>query len=172
MPPPAPYALLRRTSSAVQSAITPERDTIVDRKRQSVGRQSVGRRSAVPVVRPPPVHRLLDADSWAWPGASPPNGASHLTSLAAGFGLRQATVGHSAHFVLLAHQADGRAIHSAGLAHWEVRVIGPGKTMVGLVEHEDGLTTVRFTCDCSGKHRIAIRIGTDHLAGSPFTTGV
>ena len=115
--------------------------------------------------------KLSSAEAWA-PAPAAGTAASSRASLAAGFGLRQATVGHSAHFVMMAHSADGRALHSGGHAAWEVRVFGPGRARVGLLDHDDGQTTARYTCECSGKHRVSIRLGKVHLMGSPFDVNV
>ena len=79
---------------------------------------------------------------------------------------------HSAHFLLVAHTADGRPVRAGTHTPWEVRVSGPGRVLVGLVDHQDGTATVRYTCDCSGRHRIAVRLGKEHLAGSPFEVDV
>jgi hypothetical protein len=57
---------------------------------------------------------------------------------------------------------------SHGAAAWEVRVTGTGSTLSSLTDHEDGTATVRYTCTCSGRHRVSIRLGDHHLVGSPF----
>ena len=97
--------------------------------------------------------------------------ASPLTTLAGGTGLRQASVGRSALFVLMNNDPNGRALHVGG-APWSVHVTGPGKVVTSIVDHDDGTVTVRYTCSCSGLHRVYVRLHDDHLAGSPFDVQV
>ena len=97
--------------------------------------------------------------------------ASPLTTLAVGTGLRQASVGRSALFVLMNNDPNGRALHVGG-APWSVHVTGPGKVVTSIVDHDDGTVTVRYTCSCSGLHRVYVRLHDDHLAGSPFDVQV
>ena len=71
----------------------------------------------------------------------------------------------------MANAAGGRAIHRGGTP-WEVRVVGPGRVSVSLADHEDGVTTVRYTPRCSGLHHVYVRLGEEQVAGSPFDVAV
>ena len=121
-------------------------------------------------------HTLLTADAWA-KGPKSALTASPYASLAAGFGLCEGCAGRSAHFILMAHASDGQPLSEGGHAAWEVRVYGPGRTRVGVLDHGDGSATVRYTTECSGKFHVSVRLATAkgeevHLAGSPFDINI
>ena len=50
--------------------------------------------------------------------------------------------------------------------------MGPGRARVSITDHEDGVATVRYTCSCSGRHHVMVRLGEEQLAGFPFEVHV
>ena len=95
--------------------------------------------------------------------------ASALTSLVGGTGLQCAYAGSTAHFTLIARSPLGAKLCDGGMP-WVVTMMGPGRIECGIVDHWDGVYTVRYLCSCSGRYRLAVRLGAEgqHLTGSPF----
>ena len=150
---PEPPTVERATSSA-STALTPARSgAAMARKAQR-----------------PQLAQLNKADSWTAPSRSLQ--PSTYTSLVGGFGLSKAPLQLPALFVLLTNAIDGHAFHRRADTPWVIHITGPGRVHVALTDHDDGTTTVRYTCSCSGQHRITIRLGEAHLAGSPFIVDV
>ena len=51
---------------------------------------------------------------------------------------------------------------------WVLTITGPGRAEASIADHDDGAYTIRYICSTSGRYRLAVRLGEQHLTGSPF----
>ena len=96
---------------------------------------------------------------------------SALTSLVGGTGLQHAFATYPAQFTLLSRSAVGEPLILGGTP-WVLTMTGPGRSEAQISDHGDGAYTIRYVCSNSGRYRLSVRLGEQHLTGSPFEISV
>ncbi|KAJ1620009.1 immunoglobulin E-set, partial [Pavlovales sp. CCMP2436] len=93
--------------------------------------------------------------------------ASAAQSTAVGVGLWHARVGTPAQYVILAKDGSGKR-RTTGGDDFVASVSGGARVEVMILDHGDGSYSVAYTCEAAGRYRVSVRMGGDHVRGSPF----
>ena len=93
--------------------------------------------------------------------------ASPYMSLVGGRGLSFAYAGQTTSFTLVSRNHVGQPLDHGGSA-WNATISGPGRADCSLIDHGDGVYTISYVGSTSGRYRLSVRLGEQHLSGSPF----